>query len=246
MGDSRQDPVVFDALDPLLDPAEPVRSTWLISFSDLICLVLCMFIMMYATVRLPQERWQAIVGAVAEKPIEGAPPRDASAIFRQVEPRAVALRYLAPVIASKLGSDPVLSGTLLFRGVDRLVLQVPQDLLFTPGSTDLSPAADAVIAALMDLVRLSGNRVEVAGYAGLAPALGAEAQATAWTLSLARAEAAAAALEQAGLGHKVTARGYGAARVDQLAPSLPQAERERLTRRIDLVIREEGWPDAAP
>jgi chemotaxis protein MotB len=219
----------------------PDSAPWLISMTDLVSILLCFFIMIFSMSTLELDKWRKLTGmpgtaqpTAVERP---APPPAATPEIPRVEaPLGADLGYLGNVLAGKLAADPLLHGALVARSPDGLVIALPSRLLFASGSDALSAPARAALDRLGDVLRALDNRIEVRGQTDPAPIETADFPSN-WELSLARAEAVRAALLHSGYDGPLLAFGQADARFADLPVALPEAERLRLARRVDLVIR---------
>jgi len=218
----------------------PPGTAWLLTFTDLVALMLTFFVMLFAMSKVEHRRWQnlsdalsdnltAVHGPAAELPDEQLDIENVEAFT------ATDLDYLAALLKGNLASDPLLGGAVLWRLQDRIVIALPGELLFPVGATELAPPGRAALAALGGLLRHVTNRLEVTAYADPRPPGGGFA--SNWELSLARALGVARLLVQAGAQGPIVARGLGDSRFAALSPRLGAERRLALGRRIELVVR---------
>ncbi len=232
-------------LEPWLDSESfdadggPGTSTWLVTFTDLIGLLLAMFIMIFAMSNLDSNRWQSMMGALDSTSGQpGGPQRVRPAAESTVPPLVELpgedLDYLSSLLRERMDGDPVLAEGILQSLEDRVVLSFPGELLFAPGAVEPGTAAREALFRLGGLLRNLDNRVEIAGHADpTAPPEGFESN---WELSLARALAVARLLREAGYIEALRLRGYGDSRADWVSPRLAAPRRQELARRVDISI----------
>jgi len=96
---------------------------------------------------------------------------------------------------------------------------------------------DAVFV-LGGVFRNIGNAIQVNGHTDPAPPDPARGYETNWELSMARAAAVANAFRQVGYEDAITAFGYADSRYETL-PDVPEPERRRLARRVDVIVTPE-------
>lgn len=227
---------------------EARRPIWMVTFVDTMALLLTFFVMLFAMTVPQKEKWREIRASLTERIRDTAAsigradsPLDPVA----VEDEAPALRidYLAGLVSPMLRDDPVLAGTVVTRLTDRLVLSLPDDLLFDGGRSGLGGTRGrSAVALLADMLDRLGNRVEVIGHD--APTVGGgDDDPHSWALSISRAAAVARALRDAGYTKPVVVRGFGPTRFADLSRRLPLGRREELARRVDIEILATG-PDA--
>lgn len=208
------------------------RSMWLISFTDLISLMLAFFVLMFSMTEPQQQRWARLSQAVSARstattPSE-APPEPRSAFnAATLEPHsAVNLDYLGALLNGQIAGSPDLAGVTVRREDDRVVIVLPGDVLFDARAGGFSDRGRRALFLLGAVVGRIGNRVEVVGHAERedAPA------GLAWERSLGRAVAVSMALRETGYRRDLVAR-------TAMAPLPRTGARDT---RVDLVVREQG------
>lgn len=223
------------------DGAAPI---WLISFADLVGLMLAFFVMIFSMSNLDHERLQELGGHVdlAREAVPGA--TGATVLAERNAPQAEMevgedLGYLGALLREQVEREPLLGGTLVRRDGDRIVLSLPVELLFAPNGATPTQGGDRALFALVGMLRNLPNRIDVEGHAD--PHAPDPARfASNWELSLSRAQRVAARLEQSGYRLPVLARGRGDSRFDEIAATLALAVREALARRVDIIVYEEA------
>lgn len=217
-----------------------VGSGWLVTFADLVALVLAFFVMMYATQRVENGSWQAMVQSLSrslkfDPDALDTPNADRNVAFRS-RPQAIELAYLEALLSNLRQSEPALAGIVMHRLDDRLIIALPGNLLFYPGRVDPVPGAAKRIAALANLLRNISNRIDIFGYTDPSPVPGQLFESN-WELSLARAETIAALMRADGYSRKVGAFGLADTRFEDLAGISSRSRRLQLSRRVDIVVR---------
>lgn len=212
----------------------------MITLIDTMALLLTFFIMIYAMSAPDVGRFKVVAAALVDRlgATEATRERDVTepmAVDRVPEPVGQKLDYLNSLIAELTERDPLLSGATTERLSDRLVLSLPHDLAFTGNSARLTRAARRAVSELAPLLNRLGNRVEVAGHSDPEPIRSGQYSDN-WELSLARAAAVAAVLAEAGYTRPLQVVGFADARFTELAPELDRRTRNKLARRVDLVI----------
>lgn len=182
------------------------RSIWLISFTDLICLLLAFFVLRFSMTEPQGQRWQALSDSLATG------PGRVGAMFNvaRLDSRApLSLDYLANLLSVQFADMPEFSGIAPVRLSDRVVLPLPDNALFLPDQSAFSERGQRILFALGGVLGHTGNRIEITGHADQeapAPAGGRDV----WELSLSRAVAVARALQAAGYQHRLVLRSQGA------------------------------------
>lgn len=186
---------VIDAPAP-----ESPTTPWMLTFADLVSLMLTFFVLMFALSGVKTEPFQALAASLsyALNPPLTRPAETASAI-RNIDRVMVQpgdeLPYLAGLLDNVIAATPALKGAALKLYDDRLELVLPPQAIFGGAGPSVAAAAKPAIAALSQAVGGIGNRVTVA------------VRAPDWTLALARAGALANALRAAGLDRPLRVNG---------------------------------------
>lgn len=222
--------------------------SWLVTLVDLVSLMLAFFVMRFAMTSIDSPSYDATAASMAlalGKTVsisrEEAPPQRLGV---EAERRGSGFRlsYLEPLLQAKLARDPVLRAAQVERSGDRLVITLPSDLLFETGRASLTPAARTAVAELTTALSNLPNRIEVLGHADPRPMTGDGAFGSNRALSLARADAVAVALVQAGLPRMPVSAGMGDSRFHSVMPTAAMERRYALARRVDVVILPERAP----
>ena len=225
--------------DDLIPPPPKQSTAWMVTFTDLVSLMLTFFVMLFAMSSVKVDKWETMIDALSQtlnpsrlKTVAAATAKyNIATIFRK---RAINLDYLAAVLEETMSADAVLARSRIMRLEDRLVLALPTDLLFEPGRAVLSPRARTALFNLGGVLRNIGNQIGVNGHTDPVAPDGARF-ASNWELSLARSIAVANALRRSGYTEDVIAYGFSDSRYDQLS-GLSAAERQTVARRVDVII----------
>lgn len=181
--------------------ARPVDSAiWMVTFTDLIGLLLAFFVMLFSMATIEEGAWRRVAGALANGPSQvagdaGVRPR----VDRNSGETPVAegrnIDYLAALLAERLAADPRLERVQLLRRPEGIALVPPIEAPSHDGAPAGRPARELLVA-LGDALRSMPNRIEVEGLArggGDAAAFAAE-----WERVMTRALGLARGLEEAG------------------------------------------------
>ncbi len=115
----------------------------MITFADLMLLLLTFFVLLFSMSHVKSQNWQAVVDALSQR--------------------------LNPESAR---AEAVLAQSSIQRLADRLVISLPGDLFFDTGSAELTQEARRAALELGELLHYVRNRVEVNGHSDLAPRRG--------------------------------------------------------------------------
>ncbi len=221
---------------------EGAPSLWLITFTDVMALMLTFFVLLYSMSTPNEEDWEKMSDALNQNfsKFDGA-QWNAGAQEINIEKldfnEALNLHYLKALMAELIEQDQRLQGVTLIGQKDRLIVSFPHDLLFASGAADVSTRGKKILFAFGDLLARIGNRIEVMGHADPRPIQDQNKKFSSnWQLSLARAASVSGVLQDVGYIRPVIMRGLSSARYDELPDDLEEEERLSFARRVDIVI----------
>lgn len=225
--------------------SSPARSTqvWLLTFSDLVLLLLTFFILLYAMSDIDMGRYGALArstGVSNSDPLLAetqAPTSDFTIPQRELRP-AEDLGYLKAVVTQALRKDARF-GAVATRFTDEyLVISLPGSLLFEPGSAVVGDEANAAVFDLAGLLSVLENAIAVMGHVGPAELVDAPFLSD-WELSLARAVRISQSLRESGYIGPMTVFGRSDIDYQTRSKNLPEPARAALAAaadRVDIVI----------
>jgi chemotaxis protein MotB len=188
-------------------PAHPQKRLWLITFVDLVMLLLAFFVLMFSMSRLDENRYAALARSYADV-FHGIGGRESTVGPVHISPVVRVpgddLAYLEAVLRTAFAHDPDLTPIQFRLTAQYLILSVPARGT-APGSEELDEATQRRFFALGGVLNNLPNRVAV-----VAPAIAAEG-AAAWSTAAQRARHAQASLQAAGYERDVIAFAQGSA-----------------------------------
>ncbi|TQV71267.1 flagellar motor protein MotB [Denitrobaculum tricleocarpae] len=230
--------------------ARPAASpnAWMVTFTDLVALMLTFFVLLYSMSSLDLVKWQNLTGSLAESldSVEDSTVVEPKSQLDIVPVKSIPgtdLDYLANVLSERLEEDAVLRGADFVNLGDRLIVSLPDALVFEGQSNELGAAAERTMLALGGLFRSLSNSVEIVSYPidDLDPgAVGAEREAV-WTQTLGRSIRLARLLEDTGYSGSIRPRGVALTpqAFDTQSPEADatgQGARASVQRRFDVVL----------
>lgn len=220
------------------------RPTWLVTFADVIALLLAFFVMLFATQRVERAQWEALVQALSRTSDSvqtiNPTPKATATIGTLATVEAIDLSYLETLLEDGAKRVLAVRDATLRRYEDRLVLALPSDLLFPVGSADLTDAARSILFEVSGILEQIDNQIAVHGHTDPRPVTG-DGYASNWELSIARATAVARYLKDGGYGRDPAALGLAATQFSEVSAGLPAERAFALARRVDIVIYQHGW-----
>jgi chemotaxis protein MotB len=216
---------------------------WMITFTDLLSLMLAFFVLLFSMKQVELESWRSFVEGMSDQ-LNPAnewtdPGKVADKTIGRVNiRRASDLGYLQAVFEDKMRKHDELAGMYIHRLDDRLVISLPENMLFPSGSATISETGKAATEVLSAVFGLLLNRVDIVGYSDPEPITDQTRFQSNWDLSLSRAMAVANAFIASGYGQKLRIVGRGDGQYYDLSDDLSFELRMALARRVDIIVRE--------
>jgi len=226
------------------DQAGNSNSMWLISFTDIMALMLTFFVLLFAMSNPKQKEWEEFTKNVQENfnrfygQTLNRGAEDAVNIAKINFSQALDLNYLKALVMNLVETEASLKVVRVIDNGDSLIISLPQDLLFEVGQATVKPQANKALFTLAETLGRIKNRVEIVGHTDPRPVSGSSFPSN-WELSLARAAHVAAVLENVGYDRPMAIRGYASGRYEDLPESVSATDRLDLSRRVDIIIMED-------
>jgi chemotaxis protein MotB len=247
--------MIDDAVDNIIQPVETQMSRrrlgdaprpnyiWLVTFTDIMGLMLTFFVMMFAMAEPQKEQFAEITASLQNEMGRVYGARLSTGTEETVDlakvnfNRALDTRYLEELIRRVIESHDDLKNIQIIPQPDSVVLSLPQDLLFEPGQATVKERGRKVLYTLGGALTRVRNRIEIDGHADPQPLEGQKSGfGNNWELSLARAANVAAILENVGYQQSVGIAGFASGRYQDLESVNDQIKRQDLSRRVDIII----------
>lgn len=223
---------------------EPQRNrgdTWMITFTDLVSLMLTFFVLLFSMSRIDEVRWQNLKDSLAQgldrvSEFKVPFPEEELDIKRVTTLPGDDLGYLASILKQHMTGVPSLSEVLLENRGDQLRLALGTGRHFESSGGDLTAEGKEALFAIGGFVASLANRIEVSSYA-LPPESGSHDRIEAWEAALVRARAVAGQLISAGYRRDIPVRALGArSAASDRQDGSAQFERSPWGR-VDIIIR---------
>ena len=226
------------AEDQRTEPLQ-TRNIWLVTFADVIALLLAFFVMLISMNNIKSETWNVITSQIPSsetpKKQEKPRPQETKNVTTHKHNEALSLQYLANVLEEHLSRDPLLAEAAVHRLDGLVVVSLPSDAMFDVGSVALTDGARDALFSLGGIVATIGNRIDVRGHTDSARVSDARFDSK-WSVSLARAAAVANELRRTGYNRQIPIYGLADTRFSHLDEQIPESARQVLSRRVDVVV----------
>lgn len=219
---------------------------WLVTFTDVMALMLTFFVLLYSMSTPQEDKWEEIVDSLSyteeiyDSAAREAGTQDYISLDKIEKKKALDPAYLQALIDNMLKENDI-SGVMLIENRRRLIISLPAQLLFNSGMADMKVEGKKLIFELGGVLSRVKNRIEVIGHADPMPISGSAGRYSSnWELSLARAASVSKALRDVGYERPMTIRGLSSARFDELPEDLSVNDRYLLARRVDIVLMDDS------
>lgn len=221
--------------------APQVGSAWLITFTDIMALMLTFFVLLFS-MSVPDE------GLFDQTPVQTldanrflghrnfAGELNRTSVANLPQQAGLNLNYLSSLISGAVAEYPSLRSVKVQKNADHIVLILPNEIRFEEGKSLLSNSANDILRDLAGVLRNIDNQIIVVGHAD---PKGAASPNINWDISLNRALRVIKALNDYGIKQDMIARAVSQARFDDMPASISMEERMHFARRVDLIIRPE-------
>ena len=231
------------------------KSTWLITFTDIMALMLTFFVLLHSMSNPDTHKWREISEDLRREfskmsgAREAQAPLDSLNIQQVRVNRALPLNYLKPLITDHLQEEDAMHEVDIFQNSGRLILSIRQSMSFESGDTQISSTGQEALAAVTGMLSRIENAIEVVGHSDPQPINGItrDGYENNWALSLARAQKVAGYLASEGYRGNIAIKGIADSRfrggVENTGPNGADDGREGMTesrrfaRRVDIVIK---------
>ena len=213
-------------------PTGAAAGGWLITLADLIALMLCFFVMMFAMSSLDTERWNAVAqgmrDALPARDETNAPTPTADTAAKPLPTDAgLDLGYLGALLSERIAQDGALSMAIVSSRDGALVVTLPGDLLFSGADAMLRPEGTRAVRRLAGLLANVRNEIAVVGHATRS------ADQEGWAHGIAAGAAVAGLLGHGGVRAGMRVLGMAA------APGRAGDAGNAATR-VEILVREDG------
>jgi chemotaxis protein MotB len=217
---------------------------WLVTFVDLISLLLAFFLMLYSMSSVKKVDWSSFVASLDKEQIieEGkkfGAKKEVTSLRPVVTSEGLGISYLKAILEAETIMDPLLRYVEFKEEDDRLILSFPSSLIFRPGSAILLPKGKAALFSLSQKLSNINNRVVLIGHSDTNPISVSGRYKNNWVLSLVRASAVANALAASGYRKPLNILSLGDTEIYQDNSFFENKKNYGSARRVDIVIYSE-------
>lgn len=234
------------------NPEKDRSERWLLTYSDLITLLLIFFIVLYSMSKVDAKKFEemsqslsiAFGGGGRSGVLDGGRSvMPGNKVYKEFLEMQNTQERIKRMIAA-MGLEGKISTSLTVRG---LVISVKDTVLFTVGSAELTPGARDIVKCVANILADVPNAIRIEGHTDPVP-IHTERFFSNWELSTTRATNVLQFFIQSGITpERLSAAGYG-----QYRPAVPNTSdhNRALNRRVDITLLSSDYskfePGSAP
>lgn len=214
---------------------------WIITFSDLVTLMLVFFVMLFSVSSTDTKKFKAVFSPMSRreiniKEVKISKPEQVFNIEYEEEPFIDdALDYIYKLLELRIEENPQLKDLVLKNEGKYLKLSLPSDIVFETNSVALKESGKlSFLEVLQQLVNLK-NPISFIAYSDPRPIVTGGYQNNE-KLSMGRAMAVANLLKKLGYRGEPTVLLGGTRAFEKVDPTLPLEQRYELSRKVDIIV----------
>ena len=221
---------------------EGQSQAWLVSFTDVMALMLTFFVLLFSMSDPDKDAWDGMTTALktefyTEYGARFRAGSEKSFSLKHIgSNEALDLGYVEKIILSDIDENEALRKVWFTLQKDRLILSVPVDFLFAGDDDTLSDEGRETLYAVAGILRRIRNRIEIQGHVIPRISSAGERYQRQWEASMQKAATVAAVFEAVGYRRNITISGYSSALYDSLDQATDAQERREVADRVDIII----------
>lgn len=223
---------------------EASNAGWMITFADLLSLMLTFFVLVFSMSTIHHDSWREVVETLKDQfdPAYSSISQrtfDNNQAVARTSPHGLNLNYLKALVERDLNKNMPLGQAVVRREVDRVIVSVPASSLFENKSGLFLPGAPAGLAQFSGSLAQIKNKLVIASHTNDLPVSNSRYRSN-WELSITRAQLVAGVLVDAGYRLPVSVIGHGDSKFIKSGGSRVTVRQLDEQERIDFVILGEG------
>ena len=218
---------------------DPASYLWLISFTDVMALMLTFFVLLFSMSAPVQKDWAGITDSLQDQFNQYEGQRlehgneDAISLGKINYNRALKTAYLESLLQSEWSENEIMQSIELIRHADHLVVSIPVDEMFESGGATIQDGGRKILYSVAGPLSRIKNRIEIEG--NIAPDIVSSEDK--WTVTMERALSIATVLRDVGYEKNIVVRGNADGRYYNLKQVDDLVSRRAMAQRIEIVIR---------
>ena len=222
---------------------EDKRPLWLLTFIDLISLLLAFFIMMFSMSTIKMSAWDVFKGSLDnEKRLEASSIesyKNSTPLDHRSTRYGLNLGYLRSILEPSLKKEKVFENVVFSYDSNNLIISLPTILIFKKGAVDLSDSGSKALSLIAETLSNFNNDISLVGHSDPTPMAAGAKYKNNWTLSLSRAYSVAQALKSAGYRKNLKILSFADTKFQRNSLNAPIKSKYQLARRVDIMIHKD-------
>jgi len=219
------------------------RPLWLLTFIDLISLLLAFFIMMFSMSTVKMSTWDVFKGSLNNKKSMEASSIESHKNSTPLDHRSTRyglnLGYLRSILEPSLKKEKVLEDVVFTYDSNNLIISLPAILIFKKGEVNLSDTGRKALFLIAETLSNFNNDISLVGHSDPTPIAAGAKYKNNWTLSLSRAYSVAQALKSAGYRKTLKILSFADTKFKRNSLKAPIKLEHQLARRVDIMIHKD-------
>lgn len=190
-------------------------NTWIVSFTDIMALMLTFFVLLYSMSSPEQNKWKEMTSGIQKQLNRSINAPYQSGVQESIEiakinfKEALDLNYLSAIINDLIEENENLSEIKTNNLANGLAISIPENILFAEEKSDISEEGSKILHLIAGKLHRIKNRIEIVGYGTKHNVLTAEQNAPEhWSLPMNRAIAISSILYKNGYKNPLTIRSF--------------------------------------
>ena len=217
-------------------------NSWLITFADLLSLLLTFFVLLFSMSTVQIDSWKAVVDTMSKQFNQDRPKVElqvSETVSQNTQTRTAGLNlnYLRVLMERAVSGHAAFDGARVYRRQDKVIISFPGERMFEHLDTELALGADQPLRQLAGTLAQIRNGLRIESNAGASPVV-SERYRSRWELAMARGRVIAGILTEFGYSRSIVVVG----RVERRLTAV-SAEALAAGPTIDIVISADDTQD---
>ncbi len=193
-------------------PNKAKNTSWMVTFADLLALLLTFFVLLFSMSNVKIENWQQMVSVMSDqfnpaRIIINITPEQSEEPVSKAPSSGRNLNYLLVLMGDIVSRHTGYEGVEVFKKQDRVVISVPVEHFFRDSETSLYRDSERFLRDIAGTLTQIDNRIKVVAHTNENSSLDTNYR-YAWEVSITRARIVAGTLTAYGYKQPVTVMSY--------------------------------------
>jgi chemotaxis protein MotB len=217
---------------------EPQVAAWMLTFADLVSLLICFFVLLYAMKTVNENIWKQITGSFAgalnySQKFKKITPNNESGVDAQAILKTDDMEYIESVLNAKFAKESLSEYVSFNRNFEdnSLHIIVPGKYMFVDDTNKITPKGESILVFISETVQYINDDLEIANY------VKSSDDKRAMQKSMLRSLAVKEFVLSKGSKKTIKIVGFGSVLYDDMKDIMSQEELDNKTIKLDFIIR---------